>query len=265
MLIDSPRLSQSDREHWDRAETCDALRASLGLLGRKADRARQVIRDFAAAGACIASVSWGKDSTVLAHLVATAGVDVPLVWWRTRDFETPESDQVRDAFLAAHPVRYEQRETVFRFPKRGEPGFIDREQAKFAAGKRSSFANPMRERYITGVRGQESKTRRMAMGRHGEASARSCRPIGNWTADDVFAYLHQHQLPVHPAYAMTMGGRLARDTIRVHALCCAPPITGGSWDMWLSMLTQQQTWEDHYYSDVIRSAYQARAHMWEGK
>lgn len=223
MLIDSRRLTPGDRAHWAKMEACDAIAALDPRLDRRADRARRIIRDFAAQGPCIASVSWGKDSTVLAHLVATAGVDVPLVWWRTRDFEMPESDQVRDTFLARHPHPFEQRETVFRFPKRGEPGFEQRELEKRLAGKPTTFTS-QGERHITGVRGQESRTRKLAMGRHGEISAFSCRPIGNWTAADVFAYLHKHQLPVHPAYAMSYGGARDRTKLRVHPLCCAIPV-----------------------------------------
>ena len=35
---------------------------------------------------------------------------------------------------------------------------------------------------------------------------------------DVFAYLSLHSLPVHPTYAMSLGGRLPRDRLRVSSL-----------------------------------------------
>ena len=43
----------------------------------------------------------------------------------------------------------------------------------------------------------------------------SCQPNGHWSARDVFAYLNAHDLPVHPAYAMTFGGALDRGRLRV--------------------------------------------------
>lgn len=254
-LIDSPRLSAADRAHWARLASLDALLAMDPRLDVMANRARQVIRDFAAAGPCIASTSWGKDSTVMADLVATSGANIPIVWWRTRHFEMPESDLVRDAFLAKHPqVRYEERETVWRWPKRGEPGFEERESAK--NGNHSRFINPMKERYITGVRGQESRMRTMVMHHFGESSRNSSRPIGWWDATHVFAWLHREDLPVHTAYAASVGGQMDRQWLRVHALCTAPPPTSSvhGWDM--------AGWEDRYWGDVIEDARAARAHMW---
>lgn len=99
------------------------------------------------------------------------------------------------------------------------------------------------------------------MGRHGEISANSCRPIGNWIAGDVFAYLHKNQLPVHPAYAMTYGGARDRASLRVHPLCCAIPVLGK--DTQLVDNSAWEQWEDRYYPDVIAAAHQARRHMWE--
>ena len=75
----------------------------------------------------------------------------------------------------------------------------------------------------------------------GESSPNTCAPIGWWTARDVFAYLHLHGLPVHPAYAMTRGGLWPRDRIRVASL-------GGQ----RGRGAGREEWERLYYGDELR-------------
>lgn len=72
--------------------------------------------------------------------------------------------------------------------------------------------------HLSGVRGQESGARALRMQRWGTTTARTCAPIGWWTGLDVFAYLGLHDLPIHPAYAMNVGGMLDRERIRVASL-----------------------------------------------
>jgi len=203
MLIDSPRLSDADRAAWQQQAVLDRRMADRlqGRLERLADTARQVIADFAAAGPCYAGTSWGKDSTIVAHLVATSPVAdrVPLIWfrtvaWRTDRVDNPDAPAVRDVFLTRFPhVRYAE--------DSGGPRELEQRHGG---------------RYISGVRAAESSTRRMAMRAHGVATDRTCRPIGHWTDTDVWAYLTLHDLPIHPAYAMTYGGMLDRSRLRVH-------------------------------------------------
>lgn len=248
MLIDSPRLTDLDRQVWARYEHFDDTLSRSPRLVAMADRARQTIAEFAAAGLCTASISWGKDSVVIAHLVATSEVaaQVPLVFARARHWETPEVDQVRDAFLAAHPhVPYEEREYVFRVPMRGEPGE--------GTVSQDAYAEVLPGRYISGIRAEESRIRRISLGHRGEITPNTCRPIGRWKSTDVFAYLHGHDLPVHPAYAMTMGGAWMRDWLRVHALGCAPKLSPASG------VGDMHAWEGAYYVDVIAAARSQRA------
>lgn len=83
--------------------------------------------------------------------------------------------------------------------------------------------------------------RNMVMGRWGEAGPAACRPIGRWTAIDVYAYLHRHDLPIHPAYAMSFGGQLDRRWLRVS------PIGG------LSQAHKRRAdWEEAYYPEIVR-------------
>ncbi len=91
-------------------------------------------------------------------------------------------------------------------------------------------------RYVSGVRAEESGDRMRRMKRFGVASQNTCAPIGWWSGNKVFAYLWANDLPVHPAYAMTLGGRLDRRRIRVAAI-------GGEHGTGHG----RAEWEQHYY------------------
>lgn len=259
MLIDSPRLTDRDRAHWAHMEHYDTVLAHSPRLDRLAEQARAAVEQFAAEGDCYVSVSWGKDSVTAAHLALQVAPDARLVWVRSRHFEMPECEQVRDAFLAAHPqARYEEIEVELRNPKRGEPGYAERHLDPHA-DHQDILQEELTGRYVSGLRAEESRIRGISIGRRGLVTPGTCRPIGRWEATDVFAYLHREDLPVHPAYAMTMGGHYDRRWIRVHPLCSAPPAQ--------SAVYRRDTdhWEDTYYGDVIAAARAARAHMWESR
>lgn len=242
-LIDSPRLSDLDRQAWARLERYDARLAARLPLDEMADKARQVIRDFAAAGPCYVSVSWGKDSVVVAHLAATSGVRLPMVWVRVRRWENPDCPAVRDAFLAEYGDRVDYREYVVSASaaRWWEPGAEVESVSRRTS--RAGFTLAEKDfgpRHISGIRAEESRVRRIAQARWGHASDAACRPIGDWTAVQVFAYLHRHDLPVHPAYAMSYGGRLDRRWLRVSSLGGVRGADRG-----------RAEWERHYYRDVV--------------
>lgn len=255
-LIDSPRLTDADRQHWARMEHYDDVLSRDRRLDTLAERGRAAIREWAAAGPGVASTSWGKDSTVMCHLVATSGVDVPLVWVRSDPFEMPECEAVRDVFLARFPhVRYEERVAALRNPKRGEPGH-EAHASDPARRSQDVLAELVPERYVSGVRGQESRMRAMSLAHRGEVTTRTCRPIGRWSAEQVFAWLYREELPVHPAYAMTVGGHYDRRWLRVHPLCSLGPARSAVHG------EDRAGWEDVYYGDVIEAARASRAHLW---
>lgn len=76
---------------------------------------------------------------------------------------------------------------------------------------------------------------------HGVATEKVCRPIIDWTTNDVFAALRMLDLPVHPAYAMSGGGRWSRDRLRVDCI-------GGERGRGIG----RAEWEQEYYGDVLR-------------
>lgn len=250
MLIDSPRLKPGDREHWDRLERYDAR---LGpAVERRAPSAIADIERWWRDGPGVCSVSWGKDSTASADLTVRTGLPIPLVWVRTDPFEMPECEQVRDAFLRLHPdIRYEERVVWPRNPKRGEPGY-EEHHLNPDSHSQNVLGEQIPERYISGVRAEESRIRAISIGHRGNVTRNTCRPIARWQATDVFAYLYDRGIPVHPAYAMTYAGVLDRRWIRVHPLCSGPRPQS-------AVYTHDTTsWEDDYYGTVIASALHAR-------
>lgn len=243
-LIDSPRLTEQDRAAWSRLERYDQALAQSPVLEKKTQQAQQVIRDFAASGPCYVSTSWGKDSTVVAHLAATSGVRLPLVWVRVKKWENPDCLPVRDAFLSqyGHLVDYEEIEVEATARRWWEDGAELAPASQRTSRGGFTIAEARHGgRHISGVRAEESRVRRIAQARWGDASKNACRPIGTWAATDVFAYLHKHNLPVHPAYAMSYGGRLDRRWLRVSSLGGIRGADKGRAD-----------WEAHYYPDVIK-------------
>ncbi|GAA3878380.1 hypothetical protein GCM10022243_48860 [Saccharothrix violaceirubra] len=256
MLIDSTRITDRDRDHWDALERYDRMLAADPALDRKAESAVAEVRAFLDAGEAYVSVSWGKDSVVVAHLAALAELTVRVVWVRSVLFETPECDAVRDAFLDAHPqVRYEEIAVEMRNPKRGEPGY-DTRHADPHADHQDVLRETLTGRWISGLRGEESRMRRMSIAHRGLSTKNTCRPIGRWDATHVFAYLWREKLPVHPVYAMTAGGHYDRRWLRVHPLGSAPPARSAVHGR------DMDSWEDAYYGDVLAAARQARAHLW---
>lgn len=246
MLIDSPRLTSRDRAQWERLEHYDDVLSRDPRLDSLADRGRKAIEAFAQTGPCYAGTSWGKDSTVTAFLLATsqAAAEVPLVWMRTEGWENPDCFAVRDAFLQAYPHmadRYREIIADASTPRWWETTGEGLPQVADALPSGLQQAQQRwGVRYISGIRAQESRIRKMSIGRHGATTKNTCKPIAAWDASDVFAYLAKHDLPVHPAYAMSAGGHYDRARIRVATL---GGIRGGN--------TGRAEWEQLYYGDIV--------------
>lgn len=241
-LIASPRHSPADLRAWTDLERYDQALSAAHWWEEREKRAHDLIRTFAAAGPCYASTSWGKDSTCMSHLVATSGIRLPLVYVRMRRWENPDCLTVRDRFLAdyGHLVDYREYfvdgsrrwwedDADYCPPKAHAAGYFTKPEADFG------------RRHISGVRAEESRIRRLAQARWGDAGPGACRPLGRWTGTDVYAYLHRYELPIHPAYAMSFGGTLDRIWIRVSPIGSVTNAHRG-----------RSEWEQHYYPDAIK-------------
>ena len=110
MLLTSTRYSAADAERWASLERADQVHASTLRFRRHVNRAESWLRGFVAEGRrAYAGVSWGKDSTVLADMVARVAPALPLVWVRVEPIANPDCMLVRDAFLAMNPTaRYDE-------------------------------------------------------------------------------------------------------------------------------------------------------------
>lgn len=214
MLIASRRHTPGDLRHWSMLEGFDRQIYATAAMRRLIDDARRALDEFFAGGAGYVSVSWGKDSVVVAHLATEMiGADLPVVWFPAGSIENPDCALVRDAFLARYPCAYAERPAVLPDDDWNRHLGHDGAQEAFEEASRE-FGH----RYASGVRAEESSTRRMTMRVNSLVSRNTCRPIGWWKTEHVFAYLAGNDLPVHPAYACTMEGRLDRNDLRVSTL-----------------------------------------------
>lgn len=235
MLLASERHSRADLAVWEEQEAADQIHGSTPRAATRRAYAVKTIADFVICGPCYASVSWGKDSLVLAHLVRLAAPRTPLVWVRVEPIANPDCVLVRDAFLAAFPGPYEEIEVRCERDANGWHATGTLEHGFQEAVRRFG------RRYINGVRADESGIRKLMMRRLGLVGLHTCRPLGWWSAQDVYGHLAHHELPIHPSYAMCGGGRWPREHLRVSSL------GGRRGDQF-----GRNEWEREYYGDVLR-------------
>ena len=241
-LIDSERLSEADRAAWRAARQHDELRARTPRIGDLHERAARTVERFLCGGGGWCAVSWGKDSVATAAIAAMMSPRVHMVHVRMERAENPESARVRDAFLGMYPkVRYD--EVVVPWP--GMQGEAIAWEAIGIATHQDFFFDALSQfgkRRISGIRASESSVRAKSALRHGLATDNSCRPILQWSENDVFAFLAALDLPVHPVYAMTMGGLFERDRLRVDIIGDDPGEMSG-----------RRSWEQRYFPDVLEA------------
>ncbi len=203
------------------------------------------MREFAGAGACWAGTSWGKDSTVIAHMVhrlQLEGYKIPVVWFRATPNLNPDCLLVRDVFLDRLPLR-DYSEITCEISLVEKAGVMEWGNDEGYNPVWDAYHREVCPRHILGLRAQESSVRSMRMRRWGAEPFLLLAPIGRFSAADVFAYLHKYDLPVHPAYAATMAGRWERGRLRVAAL-------GGA----IGRGHGREAWEEHYYGEEMREA-----------
>ena len=233
MLIPSERHRSEDLSLWAEMEAADYVHGERLERSGKIARSLDAIVQFSAGGACYAGWSGGKDSTVLAHLIWRAAVGVPLFHVNAHPVANPDVPRVRESLLPLiSGTEYRTVQITYDCPLTNS---ADDSNRFFAAFRYAG------NRYISGIRADESGGRVIRMRRYGLMSKNTCAPLGWWTAADAFGYLAHHNLPVHPAYAMLGGGRWERHQIRVDELAGAGGDSLG-----------RKEWEAEYYGDVLR-------------
>lgn len=129
MLISTETLSRRDIEHWYRLAWYDSV---INIKEITNSAIAEIEKFITATPDAVCSVSWGKDSIVIAHLVRRINPDIPLVWVPTirkdgTSYEAAETYKVRDTFLGLFPGAYEERPAVARNPKRGDPDYDEKQ------------------------------------------------------------------------------------------------------------------------------------------
>jgi phosphoadenosine phosphosulfate reductase len=232
MLIPSHRHTTEDLALWAEHEAADRVHGMT--LDGKIQRSFDCIRLFAERP-CYAGVSWGKDSVVLAHLIAISGMQIPCAWFEIVPIANPDCRAVQDAFLGTWHIDYHIIQKSCYHDRHGWHATGTLEAAQRDA--RRQFGS----RYMIGVRADESSIRTLSCRRNGIITDNSCRPLAWWTAQDVMGYLARFDLPTHPVYAMLGSGRYDRWWLRVASL-------GGRRGDGIG----RAQWEREYYGDILR-------------
>jgi phosphoadenosine phosphosulfate reductase len=187
-----------------------------------------------AADAGYVSVSWGKDSVVLAHMASVVCPKLPLVWIKVLPIYNPECEIVRDVYNRTGLQTYEEITVACTLDETGWHATGTLECGVQEASRRHG------KLAMTGVRAEESSSRYLRVWTHGITTRATVCPLAYLTAKDVFAILYAKNLPVHPAYAMNGGGRWTRQQLRVASLGGARGEGHG-----------RSQWEREYYGDVL--------------
>jgi phosphoadenosine phosphosulfate reductase len=225
---------------WEELEAADAAHL---LNTVRLSRSLSAIREFAQRGRCYCAVSWGKDSIVVAYLCRLVDPKIPLHHLRPSN-HNPDCDAVRDAYFKAFPGQI-YFETVIDYGKIHAANLPDHEHDIQTNALWWSAIRDASERIgkfrILGIRAAESAGRNIRCQIWNESSPNACAPIAWWTTQDVFAFLCQHDLPVHPAYACLGAGRWDREYLRVSEIGDSRGRAMG-----------RDSWEMEYYPEQIR-------------
>lgn len=234
MLVPSHRHTKEDLELWRELERADKAHSHSKMLARNLRRCQEILDSFVRHEPATVSVSWGKDSVLVAHLAYKHRL--PMVWIKVEPIYQPDCIAVRDAFLKSHPgIDYHEIEVWCQRDEDGWHATGTLEQGIKEIHSRFG------ERQILGIRADESGTRRLRVWTYGPNTENKSAPLAYLTANDVFALLNLFDLPVHPAYAMLGGGRWQRPYLRVASL-------GGRRGDGIG----RAEWEMAYYGDVLR-------------
>ena len=236
-LIESPRFQPGDLAAWQAAAARDLVWADTPAYRERVEDAELRLYRWGRDKDFYAGTSWGKDSMALAHMLAQYLPGKPLVWIRVEPIKNPECLLVRDEFLRRFPaVRYDEITVHCRIDADGVPHATGTLEAGFAEAARRHGEN-----HISGIRRHEAAGREKHYRASGGETDRTLAPLIRWTGDDVFAYLAQHDLPVHPVYAMSMGGVIDRSKLRVASLRGRSGTGMG-----------RREWEDLYYPEFMK-------------
>jgi len=195
-------------------------------LKRKVTKALDVIREWVevSGGHVYGSVSGGKDSLVMAHLIRSVYPDCPFVWVNQGHLaEWPDCiellmylrDQGWNIVEICPPLGLIQLFRKYGMAFDGQFTALDRKHIE------ELLLKPLAEYCeINGVRGyawglrKESRGRSLYLQSKGELYQRKdgiwvCSPVGFWKTQDIWSYIDAHRIPYAAVY-----DKHGRDTVR---------------------------------------------------
>lgn len=221
-VLGEPRLNAHDHGVWSRWMIMAARHSRTGLFQRRVDQALRLVEQCLEESGGDAAVMWsgGKDSTVMAHLIATVFGGVPLVSEKD-DLDFPGEEEYVTRLATEWGAELEiirppispaewMRDNAHRL------GVADDIHSRAAELSKAVFyrvveeANERREAIFLGLRAEESWGRTMNRAAHGVLYRRSspthdngqlvCTPLGDWQGIDVYAYAHVYGIDLLPVY-----------------------------------------------------------------
>jgi 3'-phosphoadenosine 5'-phosphosulfate sulfotransferase (PAPS reductase)/FAD synthetase len=150
---------------------------------------------------CYVSFSAGKDSSVVADACHRVAPGIPMLM-SDPGCPTHWTEEERSGWIATAKARGWSL-TLFAWDKwQSRPSDAEDGAAYRRAVHATQFAELERwagerghSRRVMGLRGEESRIRRMSLGSDKGSSAKRLCPIGAWSTDDVWAYIVKHGLP----------------------------------------------------------------------
>jgi phosphoadenosine phosphosulfate reductase len=180
------------------------------------------------------SMSFGKDSTVMVHLlIKCCGLDIPVFYVDCGKWdEWPDTPRVKQEFLEIVSCDFTELSGPSIMSAYLQSGFYIQDEEGFAEGRKaqrdygksleSILDTEAKRRGLNGafigIRKEESNNRRRLFVMRGElyfAKTRqmwACHPLMNWSSKDIWAYIVKYDLPYNELYDLDPRGReLARN------------------------------------------------------
>jgi len=183
--------------------------SKLKRFSKRVEEAKRIIREGIAIAPAYVGISWGKDSVVLLHLAHQIDPDIKAISICTPQQELlHDFDNIKNQFLAKYKVNYEEIQIDLET-------LIPQAIQSLILWERYPVA-------ITGVRGEENPKKRGSVIRNSgllsqyQSGKRKgtwrCWPLGNWSWQDIWAYIVIHDLPYLSAYDKIMDRKYSRTT-----------------------------------------------------
>ncbi len=151
--------------------------------------------------------SWQRQSSVLVHMVASAGLNVRIVELDT-GLLFPETAETRDRLVERYGIEvetYRPLRTVEEQAAKFGPALWERHPDRCCSMRK---VEPLERAlagadvWVTGVRRQQSATRAAARKLELDAARGviKLQPLADWTAEMVLDYVSRHDVPTHPLH-----------------------------------------------------------------